>query len=85
MNRYLSLVRSLTVDILKDRGHRRRAMFYLLVAALVMLFAGVVLVDEFIDPRPVLFLAYWAVCVWLTVTAVLLAIYDLLKESSRRR
>ncbi len=58
---------------------RRLVMFYSVLAALVMLFVGTVF--QWPPPRehPLLFLAYWAVCAWITLLAVLLALYDLMK------
>ena len=59
---------------------RRKAMLFLLVLALVLLILGGTLLAPFLNPREHLFgaLIFWLGCIWLTVTAMLLAIFDLL-------
>ena len=56
------------------------AMFVVVIVALVMLFLGSTFLAPVLDPkvRPGWFIFYWAVCAWVTVTAVLLAVFDLL-------
>jgi hypothetical protein len=55
-------------------------MFVLLVVALALLFLGATFLQTALDPRerPIWFISFWAVCGWLTLTALLLAIFDLL-------
>lgn len=55
-------------------------MFVLLLIALVLLFAGSTFLAPFLNPLKHLgwALAFWIVCVWLTLTALLLAMFDLL-------
>ena len=55
-------------------------MFFLLVTALVLLFLGSTFLAPLLNPREHLgwALAFWIVCVWLTLTALLLALFDLL-------
>ncbi len=74
--------------LIRHARARRLVMFYSVLAALVMLFAGAV--THWPEPRehPLLFLGYWAVCGWITFLAVLLALYDLVKvraEAQRLR
>ncbi len=66
--------------ILRDQSARRWTMFALLVAAMAMLFLGSTFLREFLNPREhaVLFIIYWLSCAWLTLTALLLAIFDVL-------
>ena len=62
-------------------------MFVLLIAALVMLFAGNTFLAGTL-PLPWGFMIYWAVCAWLTLAALLLALWDLLllrAEARRER
>lgn len=61
-------------------------MFYSVLIALVLLFAGATLLDGKLRAHPVAFLLYWAACAWVTVLAVLLAIFDLLlvRAAARR-
>ena len=53
-------------------------MFFVMLGALVMLFFGATFLDRWLREHPVLFLFYWLACAWTTLTAVLLALYDLL-------
>lgn len=53
-------------------------MFYSLLIALVLLFAGATLLEERLRAHPFIFLLYWGACAWITLLAVLLAIFDLL-------
>lgn len=59
---------------------RRKTMFVLLVVAMVLLFAGSTILQRVLNPQehPVWFLLFWGTCGWLTLTAMLLAIFDLL-------
>ena len=45
-----------------------------------MLFCGSTFLASWLDPkiRPGWFILYWLACIWVTVTVVLLAIFDLL-------
>lgn len=65
--------------IIQDQSMRRSAMFVVLLAALVLLFLGVTFLNGFLSERLGLFLIYWGACGWLTLTAILMAIYDLLR------
>ena len=55
-------------------------MFVLILLALVLLLAGSTFLRAPLNPRehPLGFILFWAICGWLTLTAVLLAIFDLL-------
>jgi len=63
-------------------------MFALIVLALLLLFAGSTFLQAPLNPRehPLGFLLFWIICGWLTLTAVLLALFDALmvKLESRR-
>ena len=77
----------LTRGILLDPRTRRGAMFVLLIAALVMLFAGNTFLAGTL-PLPWGFMIYWAGCAWLTLAALLLALWVLLllrAEARRER
>ncbi len=74
-----------TRGILLDPRVRRWAMFVLLLGALVMIFAGTTfLADTLANPWH--FIIYWGVCAWLTLAALLLALWDLLlvRAAARR-
>ena len=77
----------MTRGILLDPRVRRWAMFVLLMVALVMLFAGNTFLAGVL-PIPWGFAIYWAVCLWLTLTALMLALWDILMlrvEARRER
>ena len=75
----------ITRGILLDPRTRRWAMFILLLAALVMLFAGSTFLSGNLS-TPWGFIAYWGVCAWLTFAALLLALWDMLlvRAAARR-
>ena len=55
-------------------------MAILLALAVLMLLAGFTVLQSFMNPRehPWLVILFWIVCIWLTFTAFLLALFDLL-------
>ena len=65
--------------VIRHQRARRLVMFYSVLVALVLLFAGAVLQWPAPHEHPLLFFGYWAVCAWITLLAVLLALYDLVK------
>jgi hypothetical protein len=73
--------------VIRDQKLRRNTMFVLLLAALILLFCGSTFLQALLSPRehPVAFILFWFVCVWLTFTAFLLAIFDILLVRSQRR
>jgi undecaprenyl pyrophosphate phosphatase UppP len=73
--------------ILRDQRTRRRWMFVILLAAVVIVLAGATVLQEWLDPHEhfARFLFYWFVCAWFTVTAVLLAIFDMLAVRAQGR
>lgn len=61
-------------------------MFYLMLAALVMLFVGSVFIpDSWARQNVWLFIFYWLACAWLTVAGLLLAAFDILLISAASR
>lgn len=75
----LRLVILLSQGILRDPRMRRVAMLSLMGTAVVMLFLGSwLLSDAWAREHPWLYFVYWAVCGWLTLTGVLLAVLDVL-------
>ncbi len=54
-------------------------MFYLMVTALVILFIGVAFIpDGWAREHVWLYIGYWLLCAWVTLSAMLLAIFDIL-------
>ncbi len=67
-----------TRGLVVDQHLRRLTMFYVVIAAMVMAFAGDVFFAGWLREQLMRFAVYWLVCGWLTVLSALLAIYDLL-------
>jgi protein-S-isoprenylcysteine O-methyltransferase Ste14 len=69
-----------TRGAVRDQNTRRKAMFGLILAALVLLFSGLTFLASTLNPHehPRWFILFWIFCLWLTLTAMLLAIFDLL-------
>ena len=63
-------------------------MFALLILAMVLLFCGTTFLAPLLNPREhlVAALVFWIACVWLTLTALLLALFDLVsvRRAARR-
>ena len=78
--RTVSFVVHATRGIIRDQNVRRKTMFILLVVALLLLFSGSTFLAATLNPRqhPGWFIFFWFVCAWLTLTAMFLAIFDLL-------
>jgi protein-S-isoprenylcysteine O-methyltransferase Ste14 len=78
--RIASFATHATRGLLRDQTMRRKTMFWTVIVALVMLFCGATFLAPVLDPktRPGWFIFYWLACAWMTVTVVLLAIFDLL-------
>lgn len=76
----VSFVVHATRGVIRDQRTRRRAMVVLLALAVLMLLTGFTVFQSALNPRdhPWLVILFWIVCVWLTFTALLLALFDLL-------
>ena len=73
----VSLITQISKGLIREQRTRRLIMFYGLIAALVMLFLGSVFFG-WLRSYPLLFLLYWGTCGWITLLAMLLALFDLL-------
>ncbi len=73
-----SLITTITRGILADQQLRRKAMGAIILAAAAMLMAGATFAADWLYQRPFLFIIYWLICGWLTLTAILLALFDML-------
>jgi hypothetical protein len=73
--------------VIRDQSTRRWVMFITLVVAMLMLFFGTTLLQPFLSPRehPGWFLLFWLACAWLSLTALLLALFDLLMLRAQGR
>jgi len=69
--------------LVRERPARRKIMFAAVLAALVLMICGSTLLAPILDPHqhPIWFLLYWLACGWVTVLALLLALFDLLLVS----
>jgi biotin transporter BioY len=76
----VSFIVHATRGVIRDQQTRRKAMAILLALAVLMLLAGFTVLQSFMNPRehPWFVILFWVTCVWLTFTAVLLALFDLL-------
>ena len=71
--------------LIRDQTTRRWAMFITLLAAMLMAFLGSLFLQINPHEHPVWFILFWLACVWLTMTALLLALVDLLGVRARSR
>ena len=75
-----SFVVHATRGVIRDQKTRRKAMVFCLALAVLMLLAGFTVFQTALNPRehPWFVILFWIACVWLTFTAMLLAMFDLL-------
>ena len=75
--------------ILHDRAARRKVIGRMLLAALLVMAAGLWLVDGWLASSPWLFLLWWGGCAALTCLVMLFAVYDAMavvrEERGKRR
>ena len=73
-----------TRGLIRDQKTRRRVMIVVIIAVLLMV-SGSTIFQAVLDPHehPGWFILFWLVCAWLTVTAILMAVFDLLMLRSR--
>jgi ABC-type bacteriocin/lantibiotic exporter with double-glycine peptidase domain len=62
-------------------------MFAIIVLALICMVAGSSFLDSILDPHlhPTAFIVFWLVCGWLTLTALLMALFDVLLVRAQGR
>ena len=75
---FLGVFLQYTRGLIIDQHLRRQTMFYTVLAAMLMAFAGDVFFGDWLRAKLVRFVVWWLACGWLTVLAALLALYDLL-------
>ena len=75
-----SFVIHATRGVIRDQSMRRKTMAVLLIAALVFLIGGSTFLQPALNPHehPWWFISFWVICAWLAITAILLAIFDML-------
>jgi uncharacterized membrane protein len=75
-----SFVVHVTRGVIREQNTRRKAMLFLLTLALLLLISGFTFLQSALNPRehPWRVIFFWIACIWLTFTALLLALFDLL-------
>lgn len=81
----LALAVAIFLGLLRCEKTRRHGMFLIALTAVVSLAAGITILDPLLSADPLIFLLYWAACAWLTLSALLLALYDLLSVQAAAR
>ena len=76
--RTTSFAAHVTRGLIRDQRTRRVTMGLLLAVAVVMIIVGSSLFETWLNEHVIRFILFWLVCGWLTVTALLLALFDLL-------
>lgn len=71
--------------LIRDQNMRRNVMCWFIMAAVIVLFVGAVFIDDYLRVRPMQFAVYWLFCAWLTLSAVMLAIFDILLQFAKGR
>jgi len=75
--------------VLHDRAARRKFIGRMLLFALMMMAAGLWLIDGLLAQSPWYFLLWWGACALLTILVMLFALYDALavirEERGKRR
>ena len=66
--------------LVREQTTRRWAMFITLLLAMIMVFVGTTFLQPLLSSREHRgwFVFFWATCAWFTLTALLLALFDLL-------
>jgi hypothetical protein len=75
-----SFVIHATRGVIRDQNTRRNAMLFLLALALLLLISGFTFLQPALNQKehPWRVIFFWIVCIWLTFTSLLLALFDLL-------
>lgn len=81
----IRLIIQIARGLVRDQRGRRTVMFYSVLAALVLLFVGSTFLDGWLRAHLLLFILFWAACAWITVLAVLMAIFDILMVRASTR
>lgn len=77
-SQFVGLVLAITRGIVRDQRMRRTVLFYVVLTAMFMAFAGGFLFPNWLIARPWLFIFYWLGCAWLTLLSFMMALFDML-------
>lgn len=82
-----SFVVHATRGLIRDQKVRRVTMIIVLTTALFLMILGSTVLQAALNPHehPGWFIFFWLICAWLTVTAMLLAVFDLLMLRANAR
>ncbi len=85
--RTFSFVIHATRGVIRDQNARRKTMFVVVLVALVLLLCGSTFLESALNPHdhPVWFILFWLICAWLALTAMLLAVFDMLMVRAAAR
>jgi hypothetical protein len=77
----------LTKGLIRDQVARRKLMFWIMLACVVMVAAGWLFFSDelWMRQHPWTAIGFWAVCGWLLLTAMLLALLDILAVRAMHR
>ncbi len=76
-----------TRGLIRDPAIRRTIMMVAVFGALFLMVAGSTFLEDTLNPRehPTAFIIFWIACAWLTILAILLAVFDLLMMRRQAR
>jgi protein-S-isoprenylcysteine O-methyltransferase Ste14 len=83
----ISFITQVARGAIRDQKMRRKAMLGSLLVALILLVAGSTILQPLLNPHehPGWFIVFWFVCAWITILAMLLALFDLLMLRLQKR
>lgn len=70
---------ALVLSMLRGRASRRRGMLVLASVGVGMVWLGGFLIEGWLEDRPIVFLGYWALVLWIVIVLVVLSVYDMLQ------
>jgi hypothetical protein len=81
----LELLPHIARGLIRNQTARRHMMFYVIILAMVMLFAGGTFLKGILFEHPLFLVAFWFLCGALTILAALLAVFDILVLRAQAR
>jgi pilus assembly protein TadC len=74
----LKFIIQVSKGLIRDQRTRRTLMFYGVLIAMLILFAGATFLEGWLRQHILLFIIYWGICAWFTVLSLGLALLDML-------
>jgi len=78
LERNLQLIVAISRGIVQDHRLRRKVLGVVIGGAVAMLLVGAYPLAAWLDKHLFLFILYWGACAWLTILAMLMALFDML-------